>query len=275
MLSFCIRDLLIRYCEGTILNNKYLFKAMYLKKINQKEPIIMAAMPKSASQTLKERILKVFRCELIGLKACRGIGHLIMRDHIKTSKKLKLCILQRRPFIYQHFLPHDYNRTVLRKKFNISKIPKCIVTIRNIDEAIISAENHQWRNSGPISIFKQDKEFYRFETEFSHAHIWYGVFFVKFYAAWYIANELGIWNVKFVHFSDIVGKPSYCIEDIADFFSLNSEITKEKLVNLKSVARNITEENFTQRKQLPYQSLEFIRNFSLSFKGIDFSRIGL
>jgi hypothetical protein len=238
----------------------------------QPPAIVFAAMPKSASQTLLARLEHMFGGRTITPKSGGGIGHLII-DAAQLGQA-RACILSRStPLIYQHFLPTEKNRSLLKAHLNTPETPRVIVSVRNIHDALSSARAHERNHDyGPFWIDRRAGEFYAGD-EGAHCLYWHAVTLIEFYAAWAIAEKLGTWSVKFIRHEEILNTPAECLRGIGEFFGIPPRRTPED-GELAAISRNISPDK-TERPALPARILDLVHDYARTFRDIDFSPIGL
>ncbi len=238
----------------------------------QKSALIYAPMPKSASNTLLKRVASCINCDIIMPKSSGGIGHFII-DKKPLLRAYKSIFTHKMPFIYQHFLPLEKNRQHLTKHLNCDTPPKVIVSVRNIYDVAISCADHQQNTIGPWWITREEKTFFNEEGAEFHSHMWNTLICLKFYAAWAIAAQTGKWDVCFVNYDDITKNPESCLTTIFDFYNINfNKIDADKLL---TISDNVNVGKNQRGEALETKHKEMLQKFAASFKGIDFSLLGL
>lgn len=248
-------------------------KSIPVMKSLQKPAVLLAAMPKSASNTLLARLEHAIDCRVIKPKSGGGMGHLTINP-AGLAPAWKTVFTGTTPLVYQHFLPLEWNRHVVLSHLNVAARPKIIVSVRNIYDAMLSAERHQWAGYGPFWIERMENNYFAKDgAAASHALIWNGIMFTKFYAAWASAHAAGTWDVKFVTYDQIVNAPRACVEDALGFFGLTPNLDAPALDQIGAVQANISPDS--NKAELPARYKQMIQDFAGSFTGLDFSPIGL
>ena len=239
----------------------------------QKPAIIFAPMPKSASNTLLERLLHTLDTTAIKPKSGGGIGHLTINPR-GLRPALKTVVTRKTPLVYQHFLPTDFNKQILQNALNTSERPKVIVSVRNIYHAILSADRHQWLGYSPLWISREENRFLTQDNEAAnHGYFWHALILMKFYAAWAIAHETGEWDVKFVTYDEILADSAKCVSDILKFYGISAATPDNSA--LDKIVSNISAKTKDESGELPRKYIDLIQDFAASFQGIDFGILGL
>ena len=240
----------------------------------QKPAVIFAPMPKSASNTLLERLAHTLDACVIKPKCGGGVGHFTINPR-GLRPALKTLATRKTPLVYQHFLPTDYNRQALQNALNVGDKPKVIVSVRNIYDTVVSAERHQWRGYSPLWVSREENEFMTQDNEAAnHGYFWHAVILMKFYAAWAIAHQTGAWNVKFVTYDEILNNPAACVDDVLKFYGITAAVPDNNA--LEKIVGNISPgKTKEETAELPQKYKDLIKDFAASFKGVDFGILGV
>ena len=154
----------------------------FLNRGNQVENIVIAAMPKSASQSFITTFEKSYQdlYRIVRGKSGAGFGHnFLSYDKINSAKPNKLGMA-----IYGHYPLNSNNESVL-SNFCVNK--KAIVILRSLPDALISYYDHvEKKGRGPLD--------YRLLNYPEANSIWYKLskkerldFLIKYIAPWYIS----------------------------------------------------------------------------------------
>jgi hypothetical protein len=241
-----------------------------ISKRLQPTPIIYAPMPKTASRTLLKSIETGTNARVIEPKSSGGVGHFIINP--QSIRRAHLSIIDRKtPIIYSHFLPLKKNLLTLKSHLNIkSEKPPVIVSVRNIFDVAMSCEDHQWKNYGPWGVLKGENDYFSKNASISHSNIWNAIVCIKFYASWMIAKNMGLWDVKLLSYDMIIDQRQKCLEDISQFFKLSLATNQAE-----NIRKNVNKGIKGRGENLDDNARSLLINYAQSFKGIDFSPIGI
>jgi len=243
----------------------------------QKKPIIFAAGIRTAGTTLKYQMEYAFNAEVVSCKSGSGFGHNILRpDCLPPVKSLARDIVYRkRKILHQHFMPTSYNRSVIQNNFNVPKQIKVIVSLRNIFDVMVSASDNVRKGGGqPFLYIEKNKN----KTEedlnvLNNVMIQAGIYCINFYMSWYLANKTSLYNVMFIDFDDIVNRPINNIKNISHYLEL--DFNKGFKSEIEHTKANINKGVKGRGVAVPIEVQDIISKFSLAYKDIDFSKIGL
>lgn len=237
----------------------------------QKPPLLFAPMPKTASNTLLNRLAACLPVTVIKPKSGGGIGHIVIDPDILAVQALKTAASRKIPLLYQHFFPTGHNRDLLKTALNTDAAPKVLVTIRNIDDVALSCMEHQAATNGPWWVARGDDRFF---TD-AHSHFWNALLCLKFYASWAGAAQTGDWTVKFISYDDIVTAPRETLESAAAFFGLQNSLNRAAINEAATIKDNMNKGTPGRGATLGEDVKTRLRAFAATFRDIDFTPVGL
>ena len=176
------------------------------------KPIIIAALPRTASNYLKEKVEAKINSKAINLKSEGGLGHFYISRYWKpliySKIKVKInSIFRKKNLFYQHFLPTKNNKKILSFLFGEKKSLEVYVTYRNIFQIF-------------ESYFKTNKSYLGNKSYVNHSNsikildIYNIIFQFDFWVSEFNNNK--DWNIKFINFNDIISD-KINFEDIVNF----------------------------------------------------------